>query len=168
MTLQLATTAFVPEESAGANSAESTIPIQHAMKAVAGGNNVSIPYAWSSAPSETASFALTLVDTAPVARDWVHWMLVDIPPDVTSVAQGASGTTRVPAGARELSNTFGFLGYGGPQPPEGTGAHAYVATLFALDVRHLELPSTTSLARFGQAIAAHVLAFATCTGRLGR
>jgi len=166
MSMTLDTTAFAAPASPGAAAAH--IPARFAMRAVPGGQNVSIPYSWSSAPHGTRSFALTLVDTAPVAHDWVHWMVVDIPSDAASVPEGASKTSAMPDGAGELRNSFGSAGYGGPQPPPGTGQHPYVATLYALDVAKLGLSADSSLAQFNSAVAGHVLATATCTGTFGR
>lgn len=60
------------------------------------------------------------------------------------------------------------MGYGGPQPPAGSGQHPYEATIYALDVTSLGLPARTSLADFERALAGHVLAEATYTGVLGR
>lgn len=160
--IRVASSAF--EDGGGAGR----IPAKYAMKGVPGGENVSLPYSWNGVPSSTKSLALTLVDTAPVARDWVHWMVIDISADATGVAEGASGTSRMPDGAVELRNTFGFTGYGGPQPPSGTGSHAYVATVYALDVPALGLPAEASLAQFKRAIAGHVLATGALSGRFER
>jgi Raf kinase inhibitor-like YbhB/YbcL family protein len=142
------------------------IPIQYVMPA-AGGKNVSLPLSWQKAPQGTQSFALTIVDPHPVARNWVHWMAINIPAQTASLEEGAS-PHNLPAGTRELLNSFGSSGYGGPQPPGGTGDHPYVVTLYALSVQRLELPANTSLAAFNQAVAGKVLASATVTGLYGR
>jgi Raf kinase inhibitor-like YbhB/YbcL family protein len=164
------TPAFVREEQIGptAPSSAADIPAKYAMSSMPGGHNISIPYTWDAAPSGTRSFALTLVDTAPVARNWVHWMVIDISASATGVAEGASGSPRMPQGAVELRNSFGLSGYGGPKPPPGTGSHPYVATLYALDIARLALPSDASLDQFKQAVSGHVLVEQTCTGRMGR
>lgn len=143
------------------------IPSEMAMKP-AGGSNVSIPFEWRGAPASTKSFALALVDLAPVAHGWVHWLVVDIPPTTTALPRGASGTSAMPSGSRELANTFGFLGYGGPQPPAGTGNHEYRATLYALDASSVPLPAKPSFAQFQSAIAGHVLAQTSVSGLYGR
>jgi hypothetical protein len=49
---------------------------------------------------------------------------------------------------KELNNTFGNLGYGGPQPPRGSGPHDYEVALYALTVNSLALGAKTSLAAF--------------------
>lgn len=133
----------------------------------AGGENVSLPLAWKGAPVGTKSFALSIVDTHPVADNWVHWLVIDIPAAVSSLLPGASGTD-MPAGAVELRNSFGSVGYGGPQPPTGTGDHPYVVTLYALNVARLPLGVNTTLAEFRRALRGRVLARARFTALYGR
>jgi hypothetical protein len=133
----------------------------------AGGQNVSAPLSWTGVPPGTKSLALSMVDPHPVARNWVHWLVVDLPPDTAGLAEGASGK-KMPAGSRELNNSFGKSGYGGPQPPPGTGDHPYVFTLYALKVERLNLKPDTSLSAFNQALEGHILAQATITGYYGR
>ncbi|MDI6692066.1 MAG: YbhB/YbcL family Raf kinase inhibitor-like protein [Anaerosomatales bacterium] len=142
------------------------IPAEHCMKGVPGGKNVSIPLSWTGAPPGTASFAVFVIDRHPIARNWVHWAVVDVPPSVTSLTAGASGS--IPAPARELVNTFGDRGYGGPMPPPGTGDHLYEVTVYALDVPTLEVPTAPSAADLERAVAGHVLAAGTITGIFSR
>ena len=142
------------------------IPQQYVMPG-AGGKNISLPLSWSGAPAGTKSFALSVVDPHPVARNWVHWLLINLPAETTSLAEGASGK-KMPAGAVELKSSFGDLGYGGPQPPRGTGDHPYVVTLYALNVPKLDLPVNTSLTAFQKALEGKVLAKASITGYYGR
>jgi hypothetical protein len=133
----------------------------------AGGENVSIPLSWSGAPEGTKSFALSIVDPHPVANNWVHWLVVNIPQDVTSLEEGASGEG-MPSGAKELKNSFGKPGYGGPQPPQGTGEHPYVVTVYALNVDKLDLDEDTTLGELQKALEGKVLASATVTGMYER
>jgi Raf kinase inhibitor-like YbhB/YbcL family protein len=142
------------------------IPIKYVMPG-AGGQNVSVPLAWSGAPAGTKSLALAMVDPHPVARNWVHWLVIDLPAETTAIAEGASGH-KMPPGAVELKNSFGDLGYGGPQPPKGSGDHPYVFTLYALSVPKLGLGANTSLTAFQQALAGKVLGEAKITGYYGR
>ena len=142
------------------------IPVQYVMPG-AGGQNVSVPLTWSGAPDGIQSFALSAVDPHPVAHNWVHWLVIDIPKDATSLPEGASGKN-MPAGAVELQNSFGKIGYGGPQPPPGSGDHPYVFTLYALSAPKVELGKNTSLAAFKQALEGKTLATATITGYFGR
>jgi Raf kinase inhibitor-like YbhB/YbcL family protein len=142
------------------------IPIQYVMPG-AGGRNISVPLAWKNVPSGTKSFALSMVDPHPVAQNWVHWLAINIPPNVTSLGEGASGK-KMPGGSIELKNSFGDVGYGGPQPPKGTGDHPYVFTLYALSVEKLDLGTNTSLSVFKKALEGKMLGSATITGKYGR
>jgi len=71
-------------------------------------------------------------------------------------------------GAMELQNSFAETGYGGPQPPRGSGDHPYVFTLYALSVEKLDLGGNTSLAAFKKALEGKILGSATITGKYGR
>jgi Raf kinase inhibitor-like YbhB/YbcL family protein len=142
------------------------IPVEYANTGVSGGQNLSIPYEWSGAPAGTRSFALILVDRQPAARSWVHWMVTSIPADSASLARGASGAA-MPLGSVEHKNTFGTPGYGGPQPPAGTGKHEYEAVLYALDTPAVGGDPRT-LDEFNDAMDGHVLASASTAGMFGR
>jgi Raf kinase inhibitor-like YbhB/YbcL family protein len=142
------------------------IPLKYVMPG-AGGQNVSVPLTWANAPAGTQSFALSAVDPHPVARNWVHWLVIDIPKDATALPEGASGRS-MPKSAVELQNSFGSPGYGGPQPPRGSGDHPYVFTLYALSVPKVEISKSAGLAAFKQALEGKILATATITGYFGR
>lgn len=142
------------------------IPIQYVMPG-AGGKNISIPLVWKNVPSGTKSFALSIVDIHPIAQNWVHWLVINIPSGITSLEEGAS-RKKMPSGSIELKNSFGDIGYGGPQPPKGTGDHSYVVTLFALSVEKLDLKSDTSLSAFKKAIEGKVIESVSITGKYSR
>lgn len=142
------------------------IPIQYVMPG-AGGKNISIPLNWKNVPSGTKSFALSIVDPHPVAQNWVHWLVINIPKEATSIEEGASRKA-MPPGAIELKNSFGEIGYGGPQPPKGTGDHPYVVTLHALNAEKLQLGVNTSLAAFQKTITGKLIESSTITGVYGR
>jgi Raf kinase inhibitor-like YbhB/YbcL family protein len=142
------------------------IPLSYVMPG-AGGQNVSVPLSWSNSPAGVQSFALAMVDPHPVARNWVHWLVIDLPKDITSIPEGASGQ-KLPKGAVELQNSFGETGYGGPQPPRGSGDHPYVFTLYALNAPKVEIGKSAGLAVFKQALEGKTLATATLTGYFGR
>jgi hypothetical protein len=122
---------------------------------------------WRNIPAGTKSFVLSIVDPHPVAQNWVHWLVINIPKEATSIEEGAS-RKKMPSGSVELKNSFGDIGYGGPQPPKGRGDHPYVVTLYALKVEKLELGMNTSLSAFKKAIEGEVIESATITGMYGR
>ena len=142
------------------------LPIQYVMPG-AGGKNISVPLSWKSVPSGIKSFTLLMVDPHPVAQNWVHWLVINIPANVTSLEEGAS-RKKMPRESIELKNSFGDVGYGGPQPPKGTGDHPYVFTLYALSVEKLDLGADTSLSAFKKALEGKILGSATITGKYGR
>lgn len=139
------------------------IPAIYARPGVDGGANVSIPFEWSGAPSETRSFAFVLVDLHPIANEWIHWAVVDIAPDTVAMPEGAS-RIEMPEGARELDSTWGGPGYEGPEPPRGSGRHEYRATVYALDLPSLEIAQNPDHAAFLAAIETHVLAQGSMSG----
>ena len=142
------------------------IPVQYVMVA-AGGKNLSIPLTWKNVPAGTKSFALSVVDPHPVAQNWVHWLVANIPANVTAIVEGGSGK-KMPPGSMELKNSFGQVGYGGPQPPQGSGEHPYVVTLYAMNVEKLGLGLNTSLAAFKKALEGKVIQSASVTGKYER
>ncbi len=127
-----------------------------------GGKNISIGIKWEPLPA-AQSYALLFDDKHPVANNWVHWLVVDIPNTVTEIPEGASSSD-MPSGARELVTSWGEAGYGGPQPPVGSGDHEYVAHLYALDVPKLDVDDKISRSEFLKAIEGHVIAEETYSG----
>lgn len=144
------------------------IPERYATTAVAGGKNTSPQFSWSDIPERTKSFVLANIDIHPVASNWVHWIVINIPGNVTSLGENCSGTGKLPAGAIELDNTYGRKGYGGPQPPKGTGNHEYVTTLYALDTDKVKLSGEVPEKRLLKEIGPHILARAVHTGYFSR
>lgn len=144
-----------------------TIPAKYCLEGVSGGQNVSIPLAWTGAPDGTLSFVVSMIDIHPVANDWVHWIVIDLPATTTGLPEGASGSA-IPDAADELVNSFGEDRYGGPAPSPGSGEHEYVVTVYALDVATVTMPEQPSAADIASAVEGHVLASASLTGVFGR
>ncbi len=140
------------------------IPLRYAHTSVHGGENVSPGFSWTDPPQETKSFVFSIIDPHPVAKNWVHWFIVNIDRRDRLIAEGASGTDKLPRGAKELMSTYNEIGYGGPSPPPGSGVHPYIATLYALNVETLDLPVKTNLAQFQNALKGKVIQEASMTG----
>lgn len=124
--------------------ADASIDLRFAEPGV-GGSNISPALAWSGAPAGTRSYAITCFDPdAPTGSGWWHWVVTDIPADVTRLDEGAP----LPAGARTWPNDYGYPGWGGPWPPPGP-AHHYVFTVVAVGVERLDVPdeATSAVAR---------------------
>lgn len=129
------------------------------------GDDISPVLEWSGVPEGTKSLALIVddpdaPDPAAPKRVWVHWVLYDIPPDVTGLREGIGGED-LPPGTLEGLNDWKKVGYGGPCPP--IGRHRYFFKLYALDgmLGDLEHPTKAKLER---AMDGHVLARAELVG----
>lgn len=122
------------------------------------GDNTNPQLAWTDAPDDTAGFVLTMIDTD--ARDFVHWMLADIPASTTSIERGASDDVPGVGGKGALSSEYDGK-YFGPCPPDP--AHHYVLTVYALDTA-LALEPGFGLGELKDAMKGHVLAQGSLTG----
>jgi Raf kinase inhibitor-like YbhB/YbcL family protein len=99
---------------------------------VADGGNVSPQLSWSGAPDGTASYVVTLFDPdAPTPSGFWHWVLVDVPADVTSLASGAASAD-LPGTAFHVRNDGGDRGFMGAAPPEGDMPHRYFLVVHAV------------------------------------
>jgi Raf kinase inhibitor-like YbhB/YbcL family protein len=141
------------------------IPTKCAHRDVKGGQNVSPAVEWTEVPGGTESFALSIIDRHPVAKNWVHWYVINMPATARAVSEHASGVHRaLPGDSMELRNSYGDNGYGGPNPPRGSGAHEYEITVYALDIPSLDLGPYATLKDCTAAMHGHLLASATVVG----
>lgn len=95
------------------------------------GADVSPPLSITGVPDEARSLALVVDDPDAPAGTWVHWVLWGLPAGRQELPEGISAEDAVLGGARQGTNGFGNLGYGGPCPPPGK-PHRYVFELHAL------------------------------------
>jgi Raf kinase inhibitor-like YbhB/YbcL family protein len=134
------------------------------------GGNVSPALAWSNVPPGTKSFALLAHDPdAPTGSGWWHWVVYNIPADVTSLPAGAGDPRKslMPPGVVQGRTDYGSAGYGGPCPPPGA-PHRYYFRLFALKVPKLDLPADATAAFVGFNVNASSLGMAELLGLYGR
>lgn len=118
--------------------------------------------------------------------DFFHWLLVDLSPAVTRIAEGefSRGFTprgkpgpAAPHGARQGLNDYTgwfasnpemagpYFGYDGPFPPFNDSlVHHYVFTLYALDIARVPVEGAFTGVQLRAAIAGHVLDAATYSG----
>lgn len=141
-----------------------TIPVKYGLTEVPNGKNISLPLEWEGVPVGTKSLAVFMYDLHPIANNWVHWAVINIPVTSTGLVEGASGTSSMPADCIELINDFGSRGYGGPCPPSGTGKHEYKILVYALNSESINLSGSTSLNQFRSAISGKVLAQSEISG----
>lgn len=127
----------------------------------AGGDDRSPQLSWSGFPDETRSFAVTCYDPdAPTGSGWWHWILLDIPAQVTSLAHGAGSAdgSLLPAGAWQLHNSYGVAAFGGAAPPQNDHPHKYYFAVHALDVPTLGIDASVSQEVAGFNLTAHTIA----------
>jgi Raf kinase inhibitor-like YbhB/YbcL family protein len=172
--------------------------------AVGFSDNVNPHLAWSDLPAGTRSLVLICHDFDVPSKgddvnqpdrevpsdlprvDFFHWLLVDLPPTTTRIAEGefSRGFTARgkpgPAslhGARQGINDYtgwfagnpemagSYFGYDGPFPPFNDSlVHHYVFTLYALDIARVPVEGAFDGTQLRAAIAGHVLDAATYSG----
>jgi Raf kinase inhibitor-like YbhB/YbcL family protein len=164
------------------------------------GPNKSPHLAWSDFPAGTQSFAVVCIDPDAPARaddankadrtiaydferaDFYHWILVDIPASITSLAEGADSDGLTPRGKapgktdhgvrgiNSYKEWFGddpnmggdYGGYDGPWPPfNDERTHRYVFTVYALGSPSLGLAGKIRGPQALEAIRRNCLAQAT-------
>ncbi len=137
------------------------IPARHTCE----GEDLSPPLAWSGVPDNARSLVLIVDD--PDAPDpnaprmvWVHWVLYNLPTDITGLPEGVVSAS-LPAGASEGLNDWNRPGYGGPCPP--VGRHRYFHKLYALDTL-LEGVNRPTKAEVEAAMQGHIIEQAELVG----
>jgi len=139
-----------------------TIPRAHTCT----GADTSPPMSWKGVPASAKAIAMVVDDPDAPSGTWVHWVIFDVPADLTRLDEGVPKTADLPSRARQGVNDFGRLGYNGPCPPPGP-PHHYHFRMFALDSR-LDLPANATAAQLEAAIKGHVVATGELVGTFGR
>lgn len=103
------------------------------------GEDISPEIRIANIPEGTRSLALVCDDPDAPSGNWVHWVLYNIPPEMTVIPENilkvVTPILKVKgkeAALMQGKNDFGKYGYGGPCPPKGP-AHRYFFRLYALD-----------------------------------
>jgi Raf kinase inhibitor-like YbhB/YbcL family protein len=147
------------------------LPVVHANFGYGpGAFNTSPQLVWKDQPADTRSLALICTDPDAVGGTFVHWVIYNIPADVhelpAGLPQGVS-VTLDHGTCDQGRNDYHKIGYGGPQPPVGTGIHRYRFTLFALDIPSVPSTRSTTAAELQELMEGHIIATAQLVGRLG-
>jgi Raf kinase inhibitor-like YbhB/YbcL family protein len=167
--------------------------------------NVSPQLSWSDIPAGTKSFAIICHDPDVPSKgddvnqegrlvpkslprvDFFHWVLVDLPAEVTSVAEGEFSSSVTPRGkagpaaphnsrqgvndytgwfASDVEMSGEYRGYDGPCPPWNDELpHRYVFTVFALDVAKVMVDGSFGGPEVREAMRGHILKQASITAR---
>ncbi len=130
------------------------------------GGNYSPSLEWSDVPSNTESFAIICDDPDAPGGVWVHWVIFNIPGNVTRLRENIPKVYQLPNGAIQGVNDFGRIGYGGPCPPPGR-PHRYFFKLYALDTK-LNLSGKVTKEELLSAMRGHVLDKACLMGFYSR
>ncbi|MDY6918496.1 MAG: YbhB/YbcL family Raf kinase inhibitor-like protein [Chloroflexota bacterium] len=135
------------------------------------GDNVSPDLSWEGAPEEANTFVIIAEDRdipmqALHLLAWVHWVVYDIPPDVTSLPGGLPSNEVLDNGARQGMTSFKRVGYSGPCPPFGT--HRYYFRLYAVDSPIGIEPRHATRKRVLRALQGHVVGYGELMGRYRR
>lgn len=142
--------------------AGAVIPAKHTRY----GANISPALNWSGMPKEAKELVVICGDTD--AGEFTHWLMYAIPAGTKGLAEGLSSkpTIDTPKGACQGKNDFDGVGYGGPEPPSGTGVHHYRFRLFALDA-NLKLEPGTTKDILLRAMKKHIVAEGELIGTAG-
>jgi hypothetical protein len=138
------------------------IPVKYTGDAL----DISPPLAWTNPPAGTKCFALIADDSDAPSGTWTHWVIYDLPPTVTALAEDQFKTQQLRNGAKQGLNDFKKTGYNGPSPPPGK-AHRYFFKLYALDAMTGLAPGATK-ADLLKTMNGHVLGEGRLTGTYQR
>ncbi|MDP2940070.1 MAG: YbhB/YbcL family Raf kinase inhibitor-like protein [Candidatus Omnitrophota bacterium] len=130
------------------------------------GKDISPSLKWSGQPENTKSFALICDDPDAPMGTWVHWVIFNIPPEVSELPEGVKRSAKLEDGSVQGMTDFGRVGYGGPCPPPGK-YHRYFLKLYALDTT-INLDSNATKEDLLQAMEGHILEKAELVGRFKR
>ncbi|MCL5666597.1 MAG: YbhB/YbcL family Raf kinase inhibitor-like protein [Patescibacteria group bacterium] len=124
------------------------------------GEGVNPPLEFGNVPAEAKSLALIMDDPDAPGKTWTHWLVWNIDPAVSRIAENS-----VPEGAMQGQASSGQNNYGGPCPPSGT--HRYYFKVYALDAK-LDIPSYSDQAALEQAMDGHIIGQAELVGLYSR
>ena len=123
------------------------------------GEDISPELDWFGTPEGTVSLALIMDDPDAPMGTWVHWVLYNLPMDLSGLREGMTGV------GLDGTNSWNRTGYGGPCPPSGT--HRYYFKLYALDT-NLDLAPRPNKEALLAAMEDHILGQAELMGTYGR
>ena len=124
------------------------------------GEDVSPELSWSDPPADARALVLVVDDPDAPGGVFTHWLAANID-------AGAGGLAEAQSAPVEGRNDFGTVGWRGPCPPRGHGAHRYVFRLHAVDAP-LDVSFDSGRPEFDRALADHVLATAELVGTYER
>ncbi len=181
----------------GIISAEFAFCVPASVGHVQEGSDKNIGLSWSKGPDGTKSYAVIAVDTdVPTVfedagkegktlpatmkrRNFYHWVLFDIPANITTIPAGADSNALEKNGKSTLKTAYGtrglndygpyfasnperkgvYAGYDGPCPPwNDEQIHHYHFKVYALDTQSLGLTGEITGPQAEAALGKHILA----------
>lgn len=129
------------------------------------GQDISPSLEWTGVPESAKSLVLISDDPDAPMGTWIHWVMFNIPPNVSSLSEAVPSEETLSDGTIQGITSFGKSGYGGPCPPGGT--HRYFFKLYALDTQ-LDLGPSATKKDVEKAMKGHVLAESQVMGKYQR
>jgi len=135
-----------------------TIPV----KFTCTGKDISPKLLIKNIPLQTKSLVLIVDDPDAPAGIWVHWILYNIPINITKIKENQKkGVMKLKWGGLQGINSWGKFGYGGPCPP--TGIHRYFFKLYAVNKKLKPVKKITKQ-QIMKMIKGHIIATTKLTG----
>lgn len=120
------------------------------------GSNISPTLTWQGVPTNTESIALIMEDPDSPSGNWVHWVIYNLPEDMTTLSSSVPKEQILFDDAQQGINSFLNVGYDGPCPPPGA-VHRYYFRVYALDT-DISLESGATKEELEDAMRGHILA----------
>lgn len=123
------------------------------------GEDISPELVITEIPANAKAIAIICDDPDAPVGTFVHWVLWNLPVKGTKlvVAENFKKVDKLADGTRQGYNDFGKVGYNGPCPPRGHGAHHYHFKVYALDTT-LDIKGNVKKADLEKAMKGHILA----------
>lgn len=132
------------------------------------GEDLSPELHWTGVPPNAKSFVIIVNDPDAPIGTFNHWVIYDIPADVSSLPEGVEKKPELQRGIKQGKNDFGKIGWGGPCPPKGHGTHRYFFIIKALSVEKIGLAPGATVSQVMKAIEGKVIAEAQMYGTYSR
>lgn len=129
------------------------------------GRNISPPLQWSNVPEGAQSLAMIVHDPDAPRGTFIHWIIYNIPPNITEFTENVDKERVLPSGARQGLNDADKIGYTGPCPPSGT--HRYFFRIYALDST-LDLEPGANMKQIEDAMRGKIIATGELMGTYKR
>lgn len=123
------------------------------------GEDINPPLNFEKIPEKTKTLALIVEDPDAPNGTWTHWILFDIPLNLTMIEENSSP-------GKQGLNSSNKIGYQGPCPP-GISKHRYFFRLYALDTI-IELNEGVTRHQIDKRILNHIIESAEIMGYYSR